>query len=100
MYTTDVSELCSAIKNIEKKDLKRVVMRFGGKYTFPVDARPILELWSEGEGPTSAEVAGVRVKDDSVLLDTPELGAEIDSCMAYPGYLSAVTNKIVELEAA
>lgn len=98
MHTTDVSELCSAIKNIEKKDLKRVVARFGGKYTFPVDARPILELWSNG--PTSAKVAGVRVKDDSVLLDTPELGAEIDSCMAYPGYLSAVTNKIVELEAA
>ena len=98
MYTTDVSELCSAIKNIEKKDLKRVVMRFGGKYTFPVDARPILELWSEG--PTSAEVAGVRVEDDSVLLDIPELGAEVYSSMAYPGFLSAVTQKIVELEAA
>lgn len=100
MYYTDTTELVTAVKNIEKNELKRVVRKFGGSYTFPEDQRPLVELYSNG--PTSAEIASVRIDDESdlVMLDAPELGAEVASCVVYAGHLFRITQRISELEAA
>lgn len=109
MYCTDVRELCSAIQNIERGDLIRIVEKVGKKsdngtktvYTLPTRNPVHLELYSNG--PCSPAVAHVEVRrvygEKRVYLFCPELDAEIDSAYVYPGHLSVMSNKILELEA-
>lgn len=94
MHFTDVSQLCSAIKNIEQIDLRRLVRQFGGSVYFSPAQAPYLEFYSNG--PTSDSVRSVKVnEDDTIVIDTYDIG-EVDSSAVYLGHLSLLSAAITE----
>ena len=95
MYYTNVTELCTAVQNIERKDLARILKRFNGQYDFNEQNGPVLELYSNG--PCSAEVQSVRITESGTIrikLAQPVNG-EVDSSYVYPGHLTALSDAIV-----
>lgn len=95
MYSTNVSELCSAVQNIEKRDLARVLKKMGGAYIFPSSKEYYVECYSNG--PCSAPVMKVMLNGDNVKLSLGgDVGGVIDSVFVYPGHLSGITNAIIE----
>lgn len=97
MYSTNVSELCLAVQNIEKKDLARILKKMGGEYVFPASQEYYVECYSSG--PCSAPVVKVMLYGDNVKLSLGgEVGHVIDSVSVYPGHLSGLTNAIIEIE--
>lgn len=92
MHFTDVSQLCSAIKNIEQIDLRRLVRQFGGSVYFSPAQAPYLEFYSNG--PASDNVRSVKVnEDDTIVIETYDIG-EVDSSAVYPGHLSLLSAAI------
>ena len=97
MYSTNVSELCAAVQNIEKRDLARILKKMGGEYVFPSSEEYYIECYSNG--PCSALVKKVMLNGDKVKLYLgEEVEGVIDSVYVYPGHLSGLTNAIIENE--
>lgn len=94
MHYTDVAPLCSAIKNIEQIDLRRLVTNLGGEISFGFPNVPYLEFYSDG--PTSDAIEAVKVNDDGTMTLTTHLFGDIDSSSAYPGHLSVLSQFIVQ----
>lgn len=93
MHFTDVSQLCSAIKNIEQVDLRRLVKSLGGDVSFGFPNVPYLEFYSDG--PTSDAIEAVKVNGDGSITLSTHLYGDIDSSAAYPGHLSVLSQFIV-----
>lgn len=102
MYHTDVQPLLTAIKNIEKQDLRRALKARGSFYNFVFNSpEPVyVEFYDDLHGPKSALAESVCIKADenivvSVLADDSEL-FEIDVDDLYPGMISGLTEAISE----
>ena len=101
---TDVSELCSAIQHIEQRDLRRVIAPFGGRYNFDkqplnIDAVQFVEFYHQSDGPVSGQIQEVVTEDDNIIVrftDYPD--EKFQAKDIYPGHLSGVTAKIIEIE--
>lgn len=99
MYCTDVSELCAAIKNIEKKDLKRILKRFKyNSYTFKkTDRQPTTDIMAL-HGPERKTVEAVVVDENEMIVIYFNDGSSCLNSAALPGSLSRITNSIIQEE--